>query len=255
MIDLNSGSGFVYGGQAPSGATSQRINALIDSALVEQNRQQRPRNYLGGSRIGEPCARKLVYEITNAPIDAGKGFDGQTLRIFDAGHQFETLSIRWLRAAGFDLRDKGQDGRQFGFSIAGGRIRGHIDGVIVAGPDVGMTWPALFEHKTLNAKSWTDLVKRGVELSKPIYYAQIQIYLAYLELGTALFTALNKDTQALYHEIVGFDVRAAQALSDKAVDIIRAAESGELPPRIAASPDFYLCRWCAYAQRCWEGAV
>ena len=30
---------------------------------------------------------------------------------------------------------------------------------------------------------------------------------------------------------------------------------GELPPRIAASPDFYLCRWCAYAQRCWEGAV
>ena len=34
---------------------------------------------------------------------------------------------------------------------------------------------------------------------------------------------------------------------------IRAAEAGELPPRIAASPDFYLCRWCAYAQRCWEG--
>jgi hypothetical protein len=120
MIDLNSGSGFVYGGQAPSGVTSQRVNALIDSALVEQNRQQRPRNYLGGSRIGEPCARKLVYEITNMPIDAGKGFDGQTLRIFDAGPQFETLSIRWLRAAGFDLRDKGQDGRQFGFSIAGG---------------------------------------------------------------------------------------------------------------------------------------
>jgi PD-(D/E)XK nuclease superfamily len=253
MIDLNSGSGIVYGGQAPNGATSQRINTLIDSALVEENRQQRPRNYLGGSRIGEPCARKLVYEITNMPIDAGKGFDGQTLRIFDAGHQFETLSIRWLRAAGFDLRDKGQDGRQFGFSIAGGRIRGHIDGVIVAGPDVGMTWPALFEHKTLNAKSWTDLVKRGVQLSKPIYYAQLQIYLAYMELGTALFTALNKDTQALHHEIVGFDARAAQAFSDKAVDIIRAAESGELPPRIASDPDFYLCRWCPYAQRCWEG--
>ena len=115
------------------------------------------------------------------------------------------MSIRWLRAAGFDLRDKGQDGRQFGFSIAGGRIRGHIDGVIVAGPDVGITWPALFEHKSLNAKSWADLVKRGVELSKPIYYAQLQIYMAYMDLGTALFTALNKDTQALHHEVVGFD--------------------------------------------------
>lgn len=256
MIDLNGGSGFVYGGPlvtAPS--TSQRINALIDRALVERHRQQRPRDYLGGSRIGELCARKLVYELASTPVDDGKDFDGQTLRIFDSGHEFEDLSIRWFRVAGFDLRDKGQDGRQFGFSIAGGRIRGHIDGVIVGGPDVGIAWPALFEHKSLNAKSWADLVKRGVELSKPVYYAQLQIYMAYMELGTALFTAVNKDTQALHHEVVSFNPRAAQALSDKAVDIIHAAEAGELLPRIAAASDFYLCRWCAYAKRCWEGAV
>jgi hypothetical protein len=255
MIDLNSGSGFVYGGQALGGATSERINTLIDTALVEQNRQQRSRNYLGGSRIGEPCARKLVYELTHTPIDDGKGFNGQTLRIFDAGHQFETLSIRWLRAAGFNLRTERKDGGQFGFTTANGRIRGHIDGVIIDGPDVGISWPALFEHKALNAKSWTDVVKRGVELSKPIYYAQLQIYMAYMDLGTALFTALNKDSQALHHEVVGFDARAAQALSDKAVDIIRAVDAGELPPRIAASADFYLCRWCAYAKRCWEAGA
>ena len=120
---------------------TRRINALIDSTLIERHRSQRPRDYLGGSRIGEPCARKLVYELTNVPIDYGKGFDGRMLRIFEAGHEFEDLSIRWLRAAGFDLRDKGQDGRQFGFSIAGGRIRGHVDGVIVAGPNVGISWP------------------------------------------------------------------------------------------------------------------
>jgi len=64
---------------------------------------------------------------------------------------------------------------------------------------------------------------------------------------------LNKDSQELHHELVALDPRAAQALSDKAVDVIRAAEAGELPPRIAASPDFYFCRWCAYAQRCWQG--
>jgi len=52
---------------------------------------------------------------------------------------------------------------------------------------------------------------------------------------------------------VGFDARVAQSLSDKAVDIIRAAEAGELPPRIAESPDFHLCRWCFFALRCWEG--
>lgn len=252
-IDLNHGSGFVYGRVAQAISISDRVNALIDEALVARNRRQRPRDYLGGSRIGEPCARKLVYEVTHTAKDEGKDFDGAILRIFDAGHQFETLSIRWLRGAGFDLRTERADGGQFGFEAAGGKLRGHIDGVIVAGPDVGLRWPVLWEHKALNAKSWNDLVKRGLALSKPVYFAQVQLYMGYLELETALVTALNKDTQALHHEVVGFDPPCAQTLSDKAVDILRAAAAGELPPRIAAAQDFYLCRMCAYAERCWEG--
>lgn len=250
-VDFNHGSGFVYGGNSGQ-TTSDRVNALVDDALVARNRRQRPRDYLGGSRIGEPCARKLVYEVTHTTKDEGKDFDGAILRIFDAGHQFEALSIRWLRGAGFDLRTERADGGQFGFEAAGGKLRGHIDGVIVAGPDVGLNWPALWEHKALGSKSWNDLVKHGLALSKPVYFAQVQLYMGYLELETALVTALNKDTQALHHEVVPFDPTQAQALSDKAVDILRAAEAGELPPRIAAAQDFYLCRMCAYARRCWE---
>jgi len=251
-IDLNHGSGFVYGGSSAVSNTGARLNALIDAALMVANRAGKPREYLGGSRIGEPCARKLVYEVTRTPKDEGKEFHGAILRIFETGHQFEALSIKWLRAAGFDLRTERRDGRQFGFSVAGGRIRGHIDGVIVAGPEIGITWPALWEHKALNQKSWTDLVKRGLRVSKPIYWAQVQLYMAYMELGQALFTAMNKDTQELYHEVVPFDAAEAQALSDKAVEVIRAVEAGELPPRIAGAPDFHLCRVCEYARRCWE---
>ncbi len=253
IVDLNHDSGFVYGRIASSVSVSDRVNALIDAALVQRNRMQQPRDYLGGSRVGEPCARKLVYEVTHAPKDEGKDFDGAILRIFDAGHQFEALSIRWLRAAGFDLRTERRDGGQFGFEAAGGKLRGHIDGVIVAGPDIGVAWPALWEHKALRAKSWIDLVKRGLAISKPVYFAQVQLYMGYLEINAALVTALNKDTQALHHEVVAFDPGAAQALSDKAVDVLRAADAGELPPRIAAASDFYLCRMCAYARRCWEG--
>lgn len=256
QLDLNHGSGHVYGALLcdSGGDVTARVNALVDAALVERNRRQQPRDYLGGSRIGEPCARRLVYEITHVPPDEGREFDGTILRIFEAGHQFEALSTKWLRAAGFDLRTERRDGRQYGFSVAGGRIRGHIDGVIVAGPEVGIPWPALWEHKALHAKSWTDLVKRGLKVSKPVYFAQVQLYMAYMELGQGLFTAINKDTQALYHEAVAFDPAEAQALSDKAVEIIRAAEAGELPPRIASAPDFHLCRLCPYQQRCWEGA-
>jgi hypothetical protein len=248
IIDLNSGSGFVYGTPAAVCDAGIRINALIDAALEAEHRSKPLRDYLGGSRIGEPCARRLAYEVTLTPADDGKSFDGPRLRIFDAGHRFEDLTIRWLQAAGFDLRTRGRDGRQFGFSVVGGRLRGHIDGVIVGGPDVGITWPALFEHKALNQNAWTDLVKRGLSHSKPIYFAQSQLYMAYMELEVALLTAMNKNSQELYHEVVPFDAAEAQAFSDKAVDILRAVEADELPPRIASAPDFY-----PYASRCWEG--
>ncbi|MBE9606268.1 hypothetical protein IAI18_15490 [Acetobacteraceae bacterium H6797] len=254
-LDLNHGSGLIYGREAPTIAdTTARVNAFVDAALVARNRRQRPRDYLGGSRVGEACERKLVYEVTHAPKDPDRDFDAGILRVFDAGHQFEALTIRWLRQAGFDLRDRGADGEQFGFAAAGGRLRGHVDGVIVAGPEVGLRWPALWEHKALGQKSWADLVKRGVRLSKPVYFAQVQLYMAYLELEVALFTALNRDTLALHHEAVPFEPEEAQRLSDRAVDILRAAEAGELPPRIAVHPDFHLCRFCPYAIRCWENS-
>ena len=252
LVDLNHGSGFVYGRDAsdpePLGA---RINGRINAALEAERERQRPRDYLGASRIGEPCARRLVYEVTHTPPDPGKDFEGRVLRIFAAGHVFEDLAIRWLRQAGFDLRTQTQAGGQFGFETAGGRIRGHVDGVIVDGPEIGLTWPVLWEHKALKASSWSDTAKKGVQLSKPVYFGQMQIYMAYMGLGSALFTALNKDTCELYHEHVPFDPAAAQALSDKAVAVLRAADAGDLLPRIATSPDFFLCRFCPFATRCW----
>ncbi len=253
-LDLNPGSGLVYGREHArvAGTTAARVNALVDAALVARNRRQRPRDYLGGSRVGEPCARRLAYEVAHAPKDHGRDFDGGILRVFDAGHHLEALSVRWLREAGFDLRDRGSDGEQFGFAAAGGRLRGHADGVIVAGPEVGLRWPALWEHKALGQKSWSDLVKRGLRSSKPVYFAQVQLYMAYLELDTALVTALNRGTLALHHEAVPFEPAEAQRLSDRAVDVLRAIEAGELPPRVADGSDSHHCRFCPYAIRCRE---
>jgi hypothetical protein len=152
------------------------------------------------------------------------------------------------------VRTATRDGSQFGFSTAGGKFRGHIDGVIIGGPDIGIPWPALWENKSVNAKAWNDLVKRGLAAARPLYYAQVQICMAYMELKRCLFTAVNKDTQELFHEIGPFDAPCAQALSDKAAAIIRAVEAHELPPRIADAPDYYLCRFCPFSNRCWEDA-
>jgi hypothetical protein len=252
MIDLNSGSGFVHGGRLLSAAASaaQLINALIDSALVDESHQQRPREYLGASRIGEPCARRLCYELMQVPVDVGADFSGRMLRVFEAGHRFEEMTIRWLRLAGFDLRTHKRNGEQFGFSTADGRFRGHIDGVIINGPAIGVEYPLLFEHKAIRSSSWQDVVKRGVKASKPIYWAQVQVYMAYLAVERTLFVALDKDTQALRFELVLLDPSVAQALSDKAVAVIRAVEACDPLPRIADHPEFYICRFCPYRIRC-----
>lgn len=228
------------------------VNACIDQALVAENATRPQRDYLGGSRLGESCSRRLQYEYLKAPKDAGAGFSGQSLRIFALGHVLEDLAIEWLRKAGFDLRVRNRHGEQFGFSAAGGRVQGHADGVVVAAPN-DMAVPALWECKSANAKNWRDIAKRGVVLAKPIYAAQIALYQAYLGLTEhpALFTAINKDTCEIWHELVPFDGALAQAASDKAVQILRACDAGEQLPRHTADPEHFECRFCAWKERCW----
>ena len=195
------------------------INALIDAALEMENGTRVRRDYLGGSRLGDPCTRRLQYEFLDAPRDPGTGFQGQTLRIFAVGHVFEDLAIAWLRRAGVDVRTRDRAGEQFGFSVAGGRVQGHIDGVVVAVPQQAQTLvtvPALWECKSANARNWKEIVRRGVAAAKPVYAAQIALYQAYMGLteAPALFTAVNKDTCELHHELVPFDAALAQAASD-----------------------------------------
>jgi hypothetical protein len=238
------------------------LNDVVDAALMDENAARPRREYLGGSRVGHACERALQFEFAGAPKDEGADFPGRTLRIFAIGHVLEDLAIKWLRAAGLDLytrKGNDPDGQQFGFSVAGGRIRGHADGIIAGAPEsLKLGVPALWECKTMNAKNWRLCVKDGVTLAKPVYAAQIAVYQAYMEASVpgisaapAVFTAINKDTAEMHHELVPFDADLAQRMSDRGVRILQATDAGELLPRIAASRDFFECRFCPWAQRCW----
>ena len=242
---------------------AELLNDAIDMALTDENALRPRREYLGGSRVGHACERALQFEFAGAAKDDGADFPGRTLRIFAIGHALEDLAIQWLRAAGIDLytrKGNRPDGEQFGFSVADGRIRGHVDGIIAAAPEpMSLGVPALWECKTMNAKNWRACVKDGVAVSKPIYAAQIALYQAYMDAAVpglasnpALFTAINKDTAELHHELVPFNAELAQRMSDRAVRILSATDAGELLPRIARDRDHFECRTCAYANRCWS---
>ena len=231
----------------------ETLIAFIDQALTRQ--PQDARDYLGASVIGESCQRRIQYQYFHTPCDEGKSFSAQTLRIFARGHLMEDMMAGWLHAAGFDLRTQNKDGKQFGFALAGGRIKGHADGVIVGGPQ-GFAYPMLWENKALGAKSWKELPKHKLAIAKPVYAVQVALYQTYLDLyqNPALFTAVNADTMEIYAELVPYDAPLAQASSDKAVRIIQACDAGELLPRVSNDPAWFECQYCPWQDRCWRPA-
>ena len=228
----------------------QKINEILDAKVIEHRKQEKKHDYLGVSSIGDDCLRKVQLQYEGKEAE----FSASTLRTFDIGHRLEDLVAEWLKITGFNLKTKNENGEQFGFSTAEGRIKGHIDGKIV---DVSENlkqlftrFPILWECKTLNNKSWQETAKKGLMLTKTLYYAQIQLYMAYLELDQCLFTALNKDSSELYFELVPFDSEAAQKYSDRAVQVIQASENSEQMPCISADPSFFKCKMCGFRNVC-----
>ena len=240
---------------------SDGINKLIDDDLQHKNGQHPQRDYLGASRLGEPCVRALQYEYTQTPRD--KAYTGQTLRIFEMGHTLEKMAWNWLQGAGFEIEThQPTTGEVYGFSVAQGQLQGHVDGIVWQVPEgleQDIQVPAIWECKSLNARSWKQLVEKGVKIAKPVYAVQIALYQAYLEelipglsQNPALLTAVNKDTSELYHELVPFDAGLAQTASDRAVTIFRATQAGETLPRITQDPDSFYCRFCNWQTTCWK---
>ena len=229
---------------------SSRLTSLLDDACMSRNKSQAPRKYLGASRWGHHCERALGYEYHQVPKDEGSDFKGKTIRIFDMGHDGEDRMAEYLKAAGFLLVTHNPDGKQFGFEAAGGRLKGHLDGIIHGGPDLeGLKWPALWENKALGSKSFKDVVSKGIKEAKYVYWAQAQTYMAHLNLECCLFTCLNRDTGEVYAEVIRLDTYAAQQLIDKAVRIISSQTADELT-KFSQDPSNFGCKFCDYKARC-----
>jgi hypothetical protein len=239
------------------GSRSELCDAIVaelDRGIIEKNKKERTRTYLGASSLGDPCARKIQYRYMGFDPDEDKGFPGKTLRTFSLGHAIEDLMVMMFRDAGFDLRvSKSMNDEQFGFSIADGEIRGHIDGVICGGP-LNMPYPMLWECKSANDKKFKEFVNKGVAEANPVYAAQVALYQTYMDLADnpCVFTVLNKNTSEVYIELVPYNKKLAQDVSDKAVLILEASKAEDILPRIAQNEDFYMCKWCEFHKTCWE---
>ena len=69
-----------------------------------------------------------------------------------------------------------ETGRQWRVEAHGGHFGGSLDAVAIGLKEAPKTWHVA-EFKTHSAKSFRDLVAKGVALSKPQHWAQMQIYM------------------------------------------------------------------------------
>jgi len=255
--DFNSGSDhWAYETKDLPFNVCQAFNDAIDVACVAENEARNsgnPRNYLGVSEIGQECERQVQYAYQKTEKDADKHFNGITLRKFAGGHYFEDHTADLMKGAGFDLKTHKANGGQFGFALFDDQFKGHIDGVIVGGPD-WLKVPCLWEHKNLGNKSFNKHKSKPLEEANPVYAAQVALYQCHLQLTEypAVFCARNSDTQEIYWEMVEYDAELAQEMTERAYRIITDTKADYQYPRSFNSPDFFKCKWCAYQKRCWD---
>lgn len=230
----------------PQNALQSPTIAAIEAAVVagEERRQDL---VVRGSVIGR-CERHLWYRFRWA--HEPEAFEGRILRLFDTGQVEEGRMIAWLGLAGVDVQAVDPDtGEQWEVVAVDGHFKGHLDGIASGFAEAPVT-PHLLECKTHNAKSFAQLVKAGVAVSKPDHLAQMQIYMHLKGLTRAFYLAKNKDTDELHAERIEYDPTMAAQLLAKAQ---RVATADRAPSKISEYPDSYACRFCHSKGVCHAG--
>lgn len=215
------------------------IQSLIDEHHEKQ--QEPPRPHMGISQIGHKCERWLWLSFRWAVIQK---FDGRILRLFRRGQLEEKTIVQDLRAIGMDVQNTTGNQSRVDF---GCHVSGSMDGLIKFGVPEAPKKPHICEFKTHGKKSFDELVRDGVEKSKPVHFVQMQAYMLGSDVDRALYVAVCKDDDRMHTERVRLDKEFAQKAVDRAK---RIALSERMPEPISADPSWYECRMCAGHDLC-----
>lgn len=215
------------------------IAELIDKH--HETQQEPPRPHMGASQLGHPCDRWLWLSFRWAVVEA---FPGRILRVFRRGQNEEAQIVRDLRAIGIDVQRTGAQQSRVDF---GCHVSGSIDGIAESGVPFGDGRRHVLEFKTHSKKSFEHLEDNGVQKSKPMHYAQMQVYMLGTGIDQALYVAVCKDDDRIWTEIVKFDKDIANSLVERGK---RIALSDRMPEPLSADPSWYQCKFCPAHEFC-----
>ena len=217
------------------------VKRIFEHYTAHRKNEHRP--HLGGSQIGNECERALWYQFRWA---WSPQFSGRQLRLFETGDREEERIVRNLRDVGVTVWELDPDtGKQVRFEACGGHFALSLDGVGEGFEE--SSDPHTLEFKTMNAKNFATLKKDGVQKSKPVYWAQMQVGMHLSGLKRAYFIAVCKDNDDIYAERVKYDASESIKLIAKAQRIIDAEKP---PARLNDNPAFFKCKFCDYQNLC-----
>jgi len=219
------------------------------------------RGHLGASVLGGECERAIWYGFHWATKGA---FEGRMLRLFNRGHLEEARFVAMLLMIGCQLYQQDENGNQFRIHFGDGHGGGSGDGIAVGVPDLPAGHPALCEFKTHSEKSFIELAGplkdwrayvagtgkftgKGVREAKFEHYVQMNLYMRKMNIGAALYVAVNKNTDDIYAEIIYLDPILADMYLERGERVIWAQTP---PEKMNPSPGFWKCRFCDHRPVC-----
>jgi hypothetical protein len=168
------------------------------------------------------------------------------LRLFQTGHLQEERIQDDLKNAGFQVWTHQEDGNQFTYTDETGHFVCKLDGVIKGVIGAEKT-PHDLEIKTHSLKSYTELVKKGVEKAKPVHYWQMQAGMLFGKFTRALYVALCKNDEAYHIERVREDKFVQDTIKGK---IIKLVEARTPPVGLSDTGEAFDCKWCDMREVC-----
>lgn len=215
------------------------VQSLVDQA--HEQRKEKPRPHMGCSTLGHPCDRWLWLSFRWAVQPT---FPGRILRLFRRGQNEEPVIVSDLRAIGVDIRATGASQSRVDL---GCHVSGSVDGIIEHGLPEAPKTRHVAEFKTHSLKSFDDMVKHGVQKSKPMHYVQMQLYMAGLEIDRAFYLALCKNDDRLYTERIQYDEAVATKYMERGH---RLALADRMPEPISTDSTWYQCKFCDAHEFC-----
>lgn len=143
---------------------------------------------------------------------------------------------------------------QIGFTLFEGRFAGHYDAIGRGFPQAPKTWH-IVEIKCVNEKSFKELEKlkaqnekTAIELWKPEYADQVQIYMHMEKLTRSIHIVSTPGARNLISVRSEYNKDRAEVLLMKAKRII----DSKVPLEKIGGKDFWKCKMCSFRKICHE---